>query len=298
VVGMEFPNFIRRLLGLPARSPPTTGGLPEPSLPRGPFDDEMHGSHHGNQNSADGQGRFGPFPPNSITGFLFGEFASSMEDMMREVEQSMREIDSLFQEPSGFEERQPPFGFRGNFGEFFHHGLPDATGSEDMNELPRILPPNKGRPDENIRHLVLNENEEAAKVDRDLDELLKNSTIPLSSLPEPPKVDKRSVAIIPSERSPMPFRGSSSFETVIATHSFTNGKWEGKSIRETPEGREITTYTRNSKGEIDENTEFIPSSSNPSESYARNSSHDIQSFESFGFTSPFRFFDSFFKPRL
>ncbi|OXA61865.1 hypothetical protein Fcan01_02382 [Folsomia candida] len=215
--------------------------------------------------------------------FVFGEMFNSMEDMFKEMEQSMKDIDSFFQDLGNLD------GFIGSH-------------QEDLPSLPMPLQ----KSDENVRNWVLKEPEKvpildkSEKIDKDLDDLFTNSVLPLTDLPEAPKDIVPSPPTARSSQTPRWGDIQSSFERVYSTHSFKNGRWEGKIIKENNNGKEITSYSRNGDtGEQVETTEFIPNTSAPPESTFNENRlihpGDKEQQQAF---NPFQIFERLFKPRL
>lgn len=66
-------------------------------------------------------------------------------------------------------------------------------------------------------------------------------------------------------------------------------------MRENKDGKEITTYTKNSNGEQEETTEFIPNTSTSSNTDVDGAMLPRESGPQY---NPFQIFERLFKPRL
>jgi len=200
--------------------------------------------------------------------------------MFKEMEQSMNDLDTFFQDLG---DQKPPLDF----------GTRSPLYQED-NILPTLPPPSRKSSDINVRDYVLKNPEvepldKSKKVDKDVDDLYAKSMLPLADIPLPPKESSETGIKRFNSESPPGFR--SSFERVYSTYSFRNGQWEGKTIRENQDGKEITSYERNLDGDLKETTEFIRSANS-------NGSNGIVPADPRPLYSPFAFFEKFFKPRL
>jgi len=235
---------------------------------------------------------------------IMEEVFSDIEDSMRNMEDNMKDMGSMFRSPS-----------TSGFGSIIIEVDEDGRGQR----LPALPTPPKDKADANLRSLVLKDddmgrtkkpghNVPVMKKDENLDELVGSSSFSFDSLPRPPVVDDSSACdcdkwgnsqVAPKNQwSKIPGGGGwgSWSSSESSTYSFINGKWEGKSVRETNEGKETTTYTRDEKGELVTTTEFTPYS----ESSMDNPSSMNPYFHENQFPTPgiFGLFDRFFKPRL
>jgi len=294
---MDFRDLFRGFLGLNHRrnddynnysSPPR-----HPPAAEDPWDTR-------DPNESTSTHRFFEQPPE----FVVTDMINIIEEMFSDMEHSVRDMDSLLRSPS----------MSGGFGTIID--IDDGT------RLPALPPPPKD--DANLRSLVLKENDKGRtkvpvqnvpvlKKDEDLDDLVGSSSFSLENLPRAPVVDNDNSCdrcedsrVVPRNQWSIGPGGwgsgsGSSFESVISTYSFSNGKWEGKSVRESNEGKETTSYTRDENGEMVTTTEFTPYSESSSLDYPSSSSmnsynHSQTPHHTLPILGVFKLFGSLFKP--
>jgi hypothetical protein len=227
----------------------------------------------------DGEREMRGFPGSA---FVFGDLFSMAREMFVEMERSMKDMDEFFSNDAFFPNHDV--------------NIPSVLDGADLIPGPEEEQ-QKQNPD-NIRDQVLKPDPSKRPtnegVDPDLDDLYKNSLVP--RIPGGTLEDAwghgggGSGSPNPTSR----FQYSRTFRQYKSSPEGTI--IHGKTIRETNEGRQVTTYRRNDKGEVEENTEFIPrGESEPLP--AITDSNDPISEEFPSFSGGFRFRDFFFPPR-
>jgi len=261
---MDFLDLFRNFLGINHRNDSTPNR-------RNYQDNESH-----RQSNNDNRSFGGGENQNDRDDLVVGDMLNSAEEMFQEMERAMRDLESFI----GFGGMSP---FRG-----LHR---------DDQSLPSLPPPrDRYQDDANVRSLVLKEPEKVPaiidksdKMDTDLDDLYSKSVLPLSKIPQPPPEPED------EKRFDCPPKIWNSFEKVYSTLDFKNGRWEGKTVRETNKGKEITTYIKDASGEREETREFIPNASyNPTDDTIIPAKNEEQ-LRTF---NPYQIFERLFKPRM
>jgi len=221
-------------------------------------------------------------------GSFFGSSFSMMGNVFAEMERLVKDMDEAFRD---FQPFMPDISREG-----FEN--PNFLIPPSMDKFPAIedgsMKESSPNPDANLRdHMLKKGYEEPSsskkKVDGDLDELYKESSLDLSKAPVPFNRN------LHENQQP---KVRSSFESVTSQYSYSNGKWVGKTVKRTNEGEEITTFSQNAKGEMEENKEFRPRGSEDNLPLTSNDSNWFGQQSSSSYSDPFRIMDKFFRPRI